>query len=947
MVRLSIPWGSVGGGGGGGADSKYVVELNGLEYAVKDGSTGTVLFSDPDPVITGQWALDNLTVGRTWKEKVSFKGAFPLGASVLQPSSYTVLWNYGAIFTGSANYLIQFTTITDYELYGGKYDGDLQADGNVNKRCIGNNRCERGFIQDVEILNGGYYGINFYECNDCTLDHVNAHLNFRHGIHLGTDHDGWGYNNTVSNFKANYNGDTGMNDYGARAALTGRYLNTYVNGEANNNGLHGMTFATGGNPEESEYVGENLKAFNNAGCGFQVYDYAKCHFTLIVARENTLSGMECYGITYLDMQNFDLSSNAVVQFNAGFRIGDSGALTSGQAKLSHGRIALGWRNIYLTGTIATVDLQDIDATGAVNANYYQSATITTLIVDNILGYPCGKESNYAYVLKKVGADYYAYNRTGFCQVNAFATLWTAIEADDQDIYMEKAQYDLSAVTMTKRTQITCELGTQITLSAKPSLTTSANISIYGAKILSTVNGVGHIVISSNDIEFNKCNFDLQLDTQDINGVITNNSTGNITLYDCRLTGGKAGATYFGLLTTTVSLNNLTIEKLRIISVIADTTTGRIMLIRYNSGTSPDFTKIKEITVETINTLYQGSTFLGIYGTPNIIEYEGFNFKTETVGSANAYFSPISCFNVANEITISRMYLLPRSHGVWIAYRLRCSDSKYGGTDTTIHQNFDLGAYSSVGMSAEFVNVDFYNYSLDYNTGWSELSVSGCHFYGSMIRGWDEGGGGATGQEKRLFVDNCFYKAIASGRFAGAIFGFNTSATINVTFIQVSNTNLWSCTRIITGTQTAGILIVLDNVHNNYVDYSNPRIFDTARAGATQIIWIFNSTIVTYQCPLCSWGNGTKQANDRVHNTRFEETTTTTWYMSENQGTSTGTGAQQTIAHLMPLIIPDVITLSEWRTGLAVPYQSADATVTNIYPFAVLNKTYQWYVAMTK
>jgi hypothetical protein len=63
--------------------------------------------------------------------------------------------------------------------------------------------------------------------------------------------------------------------------------------------------------------------------------------------------------------------------------------------------------------------------------------------------------------------------------------------------------------------------------------------------------------------------------------------------------------------------------------------------------------------------------------------------------------------------------------------------------------------------------------------------------------------------------------------------------------------------------------------------------------------------------------------------------------NENKGNSTGTGAQQTIAHNLAAA-PTLVLLSEGTTGGAFPYQSAPADATNIYITATLNKTYTWY-----
>jgi len=70
------------------------------------------------------------------------------------------------------------------------------------------------------------------------------------------------------------------------------------------------------------------------------------------------------------------------------------------------------------------------------------------------------------------------------------------------------------------------------------------------------------------------------------------------------------------------------------------------------------------------------------------------------------------------------------------------------------------------------------------------------------------------------------------------------------------------------------------------------------------------------------------------------------FVTENNGTSIGTGAQQTIPHgcnFTPTY--DQVFLSERSTGLAVPYQSAPPDAINIYVTATLNKTYNWRVSM--
>lgn len=68
------------------------------------------------------------------------------------------------------------------------------------------------------------------------------------------------------------------------------------------------------------------------------------------------------------------------------------------------------------------------------------------------------------------------------------------------------------------------------------------------------------------------------------------------------------------------------------------------------------------------------------------------------------------------------------------------------------------------------------------------------------------------------------------------------------------------------------------------------------------------------------------------------------YLTENGGNSTGTGAQQTIAHgLSATPAADDILLSEYTTGGALAYQSAVPDATNIYVTATNTKTWIWKI----
>lgn len=63
-------------------------------------------------------------------------------------------------------------------------------------------------------------------------------------------------------------------------------------------------------------------------------------------------------------------------------------------------------------------------------------------------------------------------------------------------------------------------------------------------------------------------------------------------------------------------------------------------------------------------------------------------------------------------------------------------------------------------------------------------------------------------------------------------------------------------------------------------------------------------------------------------------------LREKVSTSTGTGAEQTIAHGLSTT-PSKVILSEYTTGGAGAYQSSAASTANIFITATLNKTYVW------
>jgi len=107
---------------------KYTVfEENGTYY-LKNEETGKVIDSDSEPSNIINTAMTSLTNGRTWIEKVSLKGTFPVMSPVTIPS-YTYFRIEGEVkANASMTRLLDCRDTSLMYLFGGKIDGNGQVD---------------------------------------------------------------------------------------------------------------------------------------------------------------------------------------------------------------------------------------------------------------------------------------------------------------------------------------------------------------------------------------------------------------------------------------------------------------------------------------------------------------------------------------------------------------------------------------------------------------------------------------------------------------------------------------------------------------------------------------------------------------------------------------------------------------------------------------------------
>ncbi len=101
--------------------ASFLVYKSGSTYYARNGSTGAILTSGADASVVIQAALNALTSGRTWKEKVVLKGDFTVSSIALP--SYTTLEILGSlkVLTPNTN-IIDMSEVNDVDIIGGTFD---------------------------------------------------------------------------------------------------------------------------------------------------------------------------------------------------------------------------------------------------------------------------------------------------------------------------------------------------------------------------------------------------------------------------------------------------------------------------------------------------------------------------------------------------------------------------------------------------------------------------------------------------------------------------------------------------------------------------------------------------------------------------------------------------------------------------------------------------------
>lgn len=116
--------------------------------------------------------------------------------------------------TSGNNILLEISSVSNVTIKDMYLDGATQTDNNSAMRVISLATATKCHIENVEVVNGGYYGINLFDSSNCVFINVRSHDNYRHGYHLGGDHDNTNEQNIFLGCYAYSNGNCGFNNRG-------------------------------------------------------------------------------------------------------------------------------------------------------------------------------------------------------------------------------------------------------------------------------------------------------------------------------------------------------------------------------------------------------------------------------------------------------------------------------------------------------------------------------------------------------------------------------------------------------------------------------------------------------------------------------------------------------------------------------------------------------------
>ena len=297
---------------------------------------------EPGTVYPQKWATGDGTVENPWANSCieSAYAACPAGGTIFLRAGYyqlagalTLAKQINIVGEGM-NSTIVLTADADGFLPNADYvsiknltiDGDAQTDDSGYLTPISTHHCDYALIENVEVKNGGVYGINVNEVNHCVFQNIYAHDNYYHGVHAGTDEIEKGKYNVWRNIYCWDNRVNGFDDRGSSIDSNMELHNTYDNLVCWDNGTYGIAFEmfrggslTNSSANNNSHTGmyfhtvkdftiENCSANSNSQRGIYLYNCENVILSNAITKNNSTSNTDGDpGIHIFNCQSVKLS----------------------------------------------------------------------------------------------------------------------------------------------------------------------------------------------------------------------------------------------------------------------------------------------------------------------------------------------------------------------------------------------------------------------------------------------------------------------------------------------------------------------------------------------------------------------------------------------------------------------------------------------------------------
>jgi hypothetical protein len=234
---------------------------------------------------------------------------------------------------------------TDYcTLKGFTIDGDSQTDGEQYLSPIGIGYCDYALVEDIEVKNAGYYGINIYQVNHSLFQNIYAHDNYRHGLHPGSDTTGRNKNNIYRDIYAWNNGMDGFSDRGSSVDPDEQCYNIFDGLICWDNGRFGIEIdhqrggvlsnsSASGNGKHGIYL-LDIEDFNIHDCsttlsgeeGLKIELSKNVNFTNVIMKNNKsgIAIQNCSNIALTTCQSYDDRVILIQRYGIDIKEGCSG-----------------------------------------------------------------------------------------------------------------------------------------------------------------------------------------------------------------------------------------------------------------------------------------------------------------------------------------------------------------------------------------------------------------------------------------------------------------------------------------------------------------------------------------------------------------------------------------------------------------------------------------------